>query len=85
LLAAAFPLESLAAATASVALCVFSLVNVSLLVILFQEERERRSAGEPMRRDRGTPIWVPMIGAVASIGFLALEVTGKFATVVERP
>jgi len=85
LLAAAFPLESLAAATASVALCVFSLVNVSLLVLLFQEERERRSAGERLQRDRGTPIWVPMIGAVASIGFLALEVTGKFATVVERP
>jgi amino acid transporter len=87
LLAAAFPLTSLATATASVALCVFTLVNISLLVILFREERERRAAGEGERlpRDRGTPIWVPMIGAIASIGFLALEVTGKLSTVAERP
>jgi amino acid transporter len=87
LLAAAFPLTSLATATASVALCVFTLVNISLLVLLFQEERERRAVaeGERLPRDRGTPIWVPMIGAIASIGFLALEVTGKLSTVAERP
>jgi len=67
LLASAFPLESLAAATAAVALAVFSLVNTSLLIILL---RERRSAHEDRR---GLPLWIPSFGALASLGFLMLE------------
>jgi basic amino acid/polyamine antiporter, APA family len=77
LFAMAFPLASLAAATASVALAVFSLVNLSLLVLLINETRKTN------RTDGNIPIWVPAIGGITSIGFLALEMTGKLVTVAK--
>jgi hypothetical protein len=66
-MATSFPLASLAATTASVALGVFSLVNLSLFVLLL---RERQSSTE--RRGR-LSLWVPAVGAIASVGFLILE------------
>jgi amino acid transporter len=69
LLAAALPLERLAAATASIALGAFVLVNVSLFVIL------RREALAHPPRPKSLPLWIPAIGAFASLGFLVAELT----------
>lgn len=71
LFAAAFPLDSLAAATASIALAVFSLVNLSLLLLLLRESESSRRAG-PV-----TSPWIPALGGVLSLGFLMLEIVGK--------
>lgn len=71
LLATFFPLAALAASTAAVALAVFSLVNISLLVLILRERRASRSAS------RGLPIWIPAIGAIVSIGFLVLELARR--------
>lgn len=80
LLAAAFPLESLAAATANIALLVFALVNVSLAVLL---RRERLQDGNGDPGGHRPAIWVPAVGAAASIGFLALDWIGGFAFLPE--
>ena len=69
LLGAALPLESLAAATASVALGVFALVHLSLAALLHRE-----AAGEG-----SLPIAVPVLGAITSLGLLALEIAGRLA------
>lgn len=62
-----FPLESLAAMTASVALGVFSLVNASLFALLLRERATSKDAS------RGIPLWIPALGAIASLAFLLLE------------
>ncbi len=72
LLAAALPLESLAAATASVALSVFALVHVSLVVIL---RREARSSSPAQKRR--LPLAIPVLGAITSLGLLAVEIGGR--------
>ena len=66
-LAAALPMARLAAATASVALSVFVLVNLSLVAVLLRERRSGVPSARPM------PLAVPAIGAVASLVFLAIE------------
>lgn len=66
-LAAALPMARLAAATASVALSVFVLVNVSLVAVLLRERRGGTPGVRPL------PIAVPVVGAVASVVFLAIE------------
>ena len=66
-LATALPMARLAAATASVALSVFVLVNVSFVAVLLRERRERGEGA------RSVPMAVPAIGAVASVVFLAIE------------
>lgn len=70
-LAAALPMERLAAATASVALLVFVLVNLSLVAVLL---RERRAGTAGARR---MSIVIPVIGASASTLFLVLELTER--------
>jgi APA family basic amino acid/polyamine antiporter len=74
LLAASFPLARLAAATASIALVVFTLVNLALFLIRL---RERRAGQESKGR---TPLWVPAIGALVSAGFLVLEFASKLSS-----
>ncbi len=66
-LASLLPIEQLAAATASVALFVFVLVNASLLRLLLAERR--RGASEI----NGRALAIPAIGAAASLAFLAIE------------
>jgi amino acid transporter len=66
-LASLLPIEQLAAATASVALFVFVLVNASLLRLLLAE---RRRGAEPVS---GRSLAVPALGALASLAFLAIE------------
>jgi amino acid transporter len=66
-LAAWLPLERLAAATASIALAVFALVNASLVRIRLRE----RASGPADAGGRG--IGVPLLGAVASVTFLLIE------------
>ena len=66
-LAAALPMARLAAATASVALSVFVLVNVSLVAVLRNERRADPAAAQ------GIPMAIPVIGAVASVVFLVVE------------
>jgi len=73
LLAAALPLESLAAATASVALGVFALVHVSLFVILRREASSPAQAGG----GRSLPIAIPALGALTSLGLLAVELRAR--------
>lgn len=70
-LAAALPMERLAAATASVALSVFVLVNLSLVAVLARE----RKAGQ--RKEHRISIALPLAGAAASIVFLAVELTER--------
>jgi amino acid transporter len=69
-LTAAFPLATLASATASVALMVFVLVNFSLFLILIRE------GGDRSRNEWNIPRWVPAIGGIASFAFLVLELAG---------
>ena len=71
-LATALPMERLAAATASVALSVFVLVNLSLVAVLVRE----RSVGQGERPR--VSLAVPLIGAVASIVFLAVELIERW-------
>ena len=78
MLAALFPLVGLAAATATIALAVFSLVNFSLLMLRSRERRDPRGPGRP---EAGIPIWIPAVGGVVSLAFLALEVAGRLAGV----
>lgn len=64
-LALFFPLEQLADATSVIVLIVFTLVNLSLVMI------KRR--GDPAPPGvRTYPVWVPTAGFIASAGFLAL-------------
>ena len=72
-LVATLPLSELAAATASVALAVFTLVNLSLVAILL---RERRETGECRSR---LPIAVPALGAGFSVVFLLVELFGQIS------
>ena len=70
ILAMLFPLEQLAKVTAGIALFVFSLVNLSLLLI------KRR--GEPAEEDVFTvPFPVPLVGFLVSMGFLAWELVKR--------
>ena len=62
-----FPIERLAAATASVALAVFLLVNLSLIAIHWRER------GVPCRSPFHVHGAVPVCGALSSFGFLAGE------------
>ena len=75
-LAATLPMERLAAATASVALAVFVLVNLSLVAVLL---RERRSGGAGERR---ISIAIPLFGAAASTLFLALELSERIGAML---
>jgi len=59
------PLETLARLTSVITLCVFAAVNLALLRV---KRREPRPAGVPV-----FPTWVPLLGAVVSIGVLVLE------------
>ena len=77
LLAATFPLAGLASATASVALAVFSLVNISLLLLLIREGQETP------RTERKARLWVPAVGGIASIAFLVLELASQIAAIFE--
>lgn len=70
MLAMAFPVDRLAAATASIALAVFVLVNAALARIRW---RERRAGPRP---SPGMPIFVPILGMVASAAFLLVELVG---------
>lgn len=65
-LAIFFPLEHLAEATSVIVLLVFALVNLALIRI------KRRGTPAP-DGVRTWPIWIPIIGFAASIGFLALR------------
>jgi amino acid transporter len=78
LLALSFPLAGLAAATATIALAIFSLVNLALLALL----RRERARGVAASR---TPIWVPAVGAVVSVVFLALELVGRLTNNIGAP
>jgi amino acid transporter len=66
ILALGFPLEKLAETTSIIVLVVFALVNLALVMI------KRRGTPAP-DGVRTYPIWVPVIGFVASSGFLALR------------
>ncbi len=74
LFAAALPLESLASATATIALAVFTLVNVSLVALRMRGEHRSRSA------DRLLPIWIPILGALFSSGLLLFETSRRLQT-----
>ena len=63
-------LESLAAATALIALMLFTLVNASLVALRL---RETSSASSTSPQSPVIPIWVPIVGAISSALFLALE------------
>jgi APA family basic amino acid/polyamine antiporter len=69
---ATLPIERLAGMTASVALGVFILVNTSLLVLLLREGRR-----EPRTKGRLSPV-IPAMGAIASAGFLGLEIIQRW-------
>lgn len=76
LLAAALPLERLAALTASVALAVFVLVNLAALSVL----RRERDLGHPSEATDETPTlprFVPILGALGSLAFLLVEWIGR--------
>ena len=60
--------EALAAATALIALAVFTLVNVSLATL-----RVREASRKIVTQFAIIPIWVPILGAIFSASFLALE------------
>lgn len=65
-LALLFPLERLAEVTSAIVLVVFTLVNLSLLLI-----RTRETA--PPAGIRTYPLWIPAAGSVVSAGFLLLQ------------
>lgn len=71
LLAMTLPLETLAEATTSVTLLVFSLANVSLVVV-----KRRDPGGSPTLR---VPLAVPLAGAAVSLGLLAARAAQALA------
>ncbi|WP_425406036.1 APC family permease [Hwanghaeella sp.] len=70
ILALAFPLVGLAAATSYITLSVFTLVNLALLWI--------RLRGDTIGMWR-VPIWVPVFGAVSSAAMVIFNVVAAFA------
>ncbi len=70
ILALWFGLETLAEATAAVALVIFSLVNLSLVLV-----KRHRPAPSGIRV---FPPWVLMAGFAFSAGFLFIEVASRF-------
>lgn len=84
--ASAFPLDTLATATASIALAVFSLVNLSL-VFLLSRGRARGEAGEAREAEeagnRALPIWIPALGFVSSLAFLSFELWSVIGTFLQ--
>jgi amino acid transporter len=73
LFAVALPLESLASATAGIALAVFTLVNASLFVLRMRSRQSGSSA------DDLVPIWIPLLGALFSFGLLLFEIARRLA------
>ena len=70
LLALWFPVERLAAATSTVALIIFTVVNLALFCIKLREP-----APPGLFR---VPLWVPVVGFLASLGLLAVTGLGFF-------
>jgi amino acid transporter len=70
ILALWFPLVTLAKATSTIILAIFTLVNLSLLVIKKREPRP--PAGVP-----NYPILLPILGLVTSLGFLLFHLTAQ--------
>lgn len=73
LLALSFPLAGLAKTTATLAIAVFSLVNLSLLSIRIREHM----SGTVI--DPAIPIWIPATGLVICLIFLATEMVNFFS------
>lgn len=66
ILALGFPLEGLARLTSFIVLCVFTMVNLSLVVI---KARQQDKASSGVRY----PIVIPILGAILSCAFLLVE------------
>ena len=66
LLALLFPLEGLARLTSVVVLCVFTLVNASLVALKWRAETDDAGGFR-------VPVWVPLGGAAASAGLVVYE------------
>ncbi|MCB1759930.1 MAG: amino acid permease [Gammaproteobacteria bacterium] len=62
------PVENLAAGTSYLILCVFTLINASLIAI------KRREGGD--RAGGHYPLWVPIAGLATSVGLLLAQVIG---------
>jgi amino acid transporter len=71
LLALAFPLAVLAETTSAITLAVFTLTNLSLVLV---KRRGPAPAGATT-----FPIWVPGVGFVVSLGFMALAALERIA------
>lgn len=71
---ALLPIERLAAMTASVALSVFAVVNLSLVAIHWRESADREASA--FRVHRG----IPICGAVVSLVFLGIELWTSMVT-----
>ncbi|MDJ0951972.1 MAG: APC family permease [Alphaproteobacteria bacterium] len=71
-LALAFPIETLARLTSLVTLSVFAMINLALVAIKRQVAAGIHSTPTAIT----VPMWVPVLGAVISIGFAVFQLIG---------